>query len=59
VPEKKTGAMRALGCCVSIEHAKFMARHFNQHGVLAVAVWGTVREKAARDLADGKIRAVF
>ena len=32
--------MRALGFCVGIEHAKFMAMHFNKHGVSAVAVWG-------------------
>jgi superfamily II DNA or RNA helicase/HKD family nuclease len=56
-------AMRALGFCVSIDHARFMARHFNEHGVPAVAVWGGTgddeRRAALRDLADGRIRAVF
>lgn len=56
-------AMRVLGFCVSIEHARFMARHFNQRGVPAVAVWGDSppadREAALKDLADGTIRVVF
>ena len=33
-------AMRCLGFCVSIEHAQFMAQHFNRHGIDAVAIWG-------------------
>jgi superfamily II DNA or RNA helicase len=56
-------SMRALGFCVSIEHARFMAQHFSRHGIAAVAVWGdsprTDREDALRDLADGRIRVVF
>lgn len=55
--------MRALGFCVSIEHAKFMAAHFNQHGLPSVAIWGDSsqadREAALRDLADGTVRVVF
>ena len=55
--------MRALGFCVSIEHAQFMAAHFNKHGVPAVAVWGNSspadRASALRDLAAGKVRVVF
>lgn len=55
--------MRALGFCVSIEHAKFMAAHFNHHGLPSVAIWGDSsqadREAALRDLADGKVRVVF
>jgi len=55
--------MRCLGFCVSIEHARFMARHFTEHGVPAVAVWGDSpddeRRGALRDLADGRVRAVF
>ena len=45
--------MRALGFCVSIEHPRFMAHHFNHHGIPAVAVWGdsprAEREAALRD----------
>ncbi|MFM2072100.1 MAG: hypothetical protein RLZZ623_2363 [Actinomycetota bacterium] len=55
--------MRALGFCVSIEHARFMAHHFNHHGIPSVAVWGDSpradREAALRDLAHGRVRAVF
>ncbi|MFZ0834777.1 MAG: DEAD/DEAH box helicase family protein, partial [Mycobacterium sp.] len=56
-------AMRALAFCVSIDHARFMAKHFNRHGVPAVAVWGdsppAERTAALRDLAAGTIRVVF
>ena len=56
-------AMRALGFCLSIEHARFMAHHFNQNRVPAVAVWGNSppadRKAALQDLAAGKIRVVF
>jgi superfamily II DNA or RNA helicase len=55
--------MRCLGFCVSVEHAQFMARHFTRHGIDAVAIWGdsprTERETALKDLADGRVRAVF
>jgi superfamily II DNA or RNA helicase/HKD family nuclease len=55
--------MRALGFCVSVEHARFMARHFAAAGIPAVAVSGTTprpeREAALRDLAAGTVRAVF
>ncbi len=56
-------AMRCLGFCVSVEHARFMAQHFTRHGIDAVAIWGdspwTERETALRDLAAGRVRAVF
>ena len=55
--------MRALGFCVSIEHAQFMAAHFNKHGLPAVAVWGDSsqhdRAAALKDLARGAVRVVF
>jgi len=55
--------MRCLGFCVSIEHAKFMAHHFNAHGIPSVAVWGDSpeadRQGALRDLAAGRVRVVF
>ncbi len=57
------GAMRCLGFCVSVEHARFMAAHFARHGIPAVAVWGdsprAEREQALRDLAAGTVRVVF
>ncbi|MFY9337544.1 MAG: DUF3427 domain-containing protein, partial [Mycobacterium sp.] len=55
--------MRALGFCVSIEHAQFMAAHFTKHGLPSVAVWGDSsrddREAALKDLAAGRVRVVF
>ena len=57
------GSMRSLGFCVSIEHARFMAHHFNHHGIPSVAVWGdsprSEREAALRDLAAGDVKVVF
>jgi hypothetical protein len=35
-----TRTMSAIGFCVSIAHARFMARVFNDHGIAAAAVWG-------------------
>jgi len=58
-----TRSMRGLGFCVSIEHAQFMAEHFNRHGIAAVAIWGDSprdqREAALRALAEGRTRVVF
>lgn len=55
--------MRCLGFCVSIEHARFMAKHFNESGISAVAVWGdsswAERRDALRQFADGTIRVIF
>lgn len=56
-------SMRGLGFCVSVEHARFMARHFNHHGIRAVAIWGDSppreRNAALRDLAAGDVSVVF
>lgn len=55
--------VRALGFCVSIRHAQFMSKVFNQRGIAATAIWGDSpeheRRQALRDLADGKVRIVF
>ena len=55
--------MRALGFCVNIEHAKFMAHHFTIHGIAAVAIWGDSpeleRKQALSDLANGVVQVVF
>jgi len=57
------GAMRALGFCVSVDHARYMARVFNQAGIPAVAVDASTdaesRAAALRDLRDRKVNAVF
>jgi len=55
--------MRALGFCVSVKHAQFMAESFRQAGLAAVAIWGTSppddRRGALRDLDRGDVRIVF
>ena len=52
-----------MGFCVSVEHARFMARRFNAAGIPSVAVWGDSpdeeRPRALADLRAGRIRAVF
>jgi superfamily II DNA or RNA helicase/HKD family nuclease len=57
------GKMRALGFCVSVAHAEFMARAFNKLGIPSVAVsadtdW-TQRTHALRDLQSARINCVF
>lgn len=55
--------MRAIGFCVSIKHAEFMADRFNQKGIPSVAVTAATerskREQALRDLRDRKVNAIF
>jgi superfamily II DNA or RNA helicase/HKD family nuclease len=57
------GRFRALGFCVGVRHAEFMARFFDERGLPARAVTGQTpaseREEALRALADGKLRALF
>ncbi|MAO79458.1 DUF3427 domain-containing protein [uncultured Nocardioides sp.] len=43
------GAMRALGFCVSVAHAEYMARVFNDAGIPARAVSGDTRRDARND----------
>ena len=58
-PEK----MRALGFCVSVKHAHFMAARFNQAGIPARAVSGESsrdeRAAALQGLRDGTVNALF
>jgi superfamily II DNA or RNA helicase/HKD family nuclease len=57
------GSMRALGFCVSKEHARFMARKFSDAGVRSVALTGDdppdVRAQSLRELQAGDLRCVF
>lgn len=57
------GKMRAIGFCVSVEHARYMARVFAQAGVMATAIWSETPERERRaaldDLAAGRLRALF
>lgn len=54
---------RTLGFCVSVDHARYMARVFSAHNVRAVAVWADtpddVRERVLQDLAAGRVNVVF
>jgi superfamily II DNA or RNA helicase len=54
---------RALGFCVSVTHARYMARVFCENGVRAEAVWSdteeTERQRVLRDLRDGRTNVVF
>ncbi len=55
--------VRALGFCVSVDHARYMARVFAESGVRAVAVTGTSsetdRREALRGLKRGEVDIVF
>jgi superfamily II DNA or RNA helicase/HKD family nuclease len=57
------GAARVLAFCVSVEHARYMARVFSEYGVKATAVWGDTpgeeRRKALDDLAAGRLQVLF
>ena len=56
-------SMRALGFCVTVEHARFMAARFSEAGITSVAIWGDnppeQRRAALTDLADGRVAVVF
>jgi hypothetical protein len=56
-------SMRAVGYCVSITHAEYMAERFVQRGIPAKAVTSAMsredRAAALSDLREGHIKAVF
>ena len=55
--------IRGLGFCVSIEHAEFMTRRFNEAGITARAVTSRTdqeaRRAALRELRDGQVNVLF
>lgn len=55
--------MRALGFCVSVAHADFMARYFTEHGVPALSVHSktadAIRNDATRRLARREVNVLF
>lgn len=57
------GRMRALGFCVSIAHAEFMAKRFAEHGIPAKAVSANTpsgeRVAALQELKAGAIKVLF
>ncbi|MEO7070750.1 MAG: DUF3427 domain-containing protein [Nostocoides sp.] len=56
-------AMRALGFCVSVAHAEYMARVFGQAGIPAHVVTGSTpaaeRVQALRDLRERRVNVLF
>ncbi len=56
-------AMRCLGFCVSVAHARHMAEVFRNLGIAAIAVSGTTpeaeRASALADLEAGRVQVVF
>jgi len=56
-------SMRALGFCVGVQHAGFMADRFNEVGLKAVALDGesepAARLKAINQLRRGELQAIF
>lgn len=57
------GAMRALGFCVSVAHAQFMADFFRRAGLNAVALSGDTpkpeRKAALEELRAGTLQVIF
>ncbi|NEY34729.1 DUF3427 domain-containing protein [Streptomyces sp. PRKS01-65] len=57
------GSMRALGFCVSVAHAHFMAEAFRTAGLKAVALSGETppeqRRQALTDLSSGALQVIF
>ena len=57
------GRMRALGFCVSKEHARYMARKFTEAGIQSIALTGDdsadVRDQGLTALKAGRLRCVF
>jgi len=51
-----TSSMRALGFCVDVAHAEYMARVFNNANIPALMVSGDGRTGAPRDIALQKLR---
>lgn len=55
--------MRALGFCVSIAHANYMAHAFNEQGIAASSIdantAGTARAEAFANLRNGTIQCLF
>ena len=55
--------MRALGFCVGIHHAQFMAEQFNEAGLPSIALDADTnaetRSEAVRRLRRGELRAIF
>lgn len=56
-------AVKGLGFCVSIQHAEFMSRFFNEKGIPSIYLTGKSadedRKKAQKKLVGGEVRFIF
>ena len=55
--------VKALGFCVSIKHAEFMAEEFNKAGIPSIALTGNsdpnTRKNVTKQLISGEIKVIF
>ena len=55
--------VKGLGFCVSIEHARFMSKFFNEHGIPSMHLTGQSsdeeRSSAKNSLVSGQVRFIF
>ncbi len=55
--------VKGLGFCVTVEHAEFMCRYFNEHGIPAMYLTGKSPDEERRgakdSLVSGKVRFIF
>lgn len=55
--------VHGLGFCISIAHAEYMAKYFNDHSVPSIALSSKsvddIRDDAKQDLVSGKIKFIF
>ncbi len=55
--------MKAIGFCISVSHAEFMAEYFNAHGIPAISITGQhnqqERDSAINKLTQGLIKVIF
>ena len=56
-------AVKGLGFCVSIEHAEFMCRYFDEHSIPSMYLTGSSpdeeRKSAKKKLVNGEVRFIF
>lgn len=55
--------VKGLGFCVTIEHAQFMAKYFNDHGIPSICLTGKSadeeRKEGKQHLVSGDVRFIF
>ena len=55
--------VKGLGFCVTVEHAEFMARYFNEHGIPSMYLTGKSaddeRNNAQKRLVEGEVKFIF